>query len=185
MSTSRNSLQQFRLAADLCRKNELVMPAVAMIYSSIDTMAWLSCPATQMDVKKDDFISWADRYLLPDSGLTCTALELYSARCGVLHTMTPESNIVRTAGARKVLYGWGNHDARLLDGFGEHVGEPCVGVDVDALIRAFDAAVERFVDDTERDEDLKNRVEPRRRMVFAEWRLDDPKALYQQITQHE
>ena len=156
-----------------------------MIYSSIDTMAWFGCPATQTDVQRNDFIGWVDRYLLPDSGLTCTATELYSARCGVLHTMSPESKIVRSAQARKVLYGWGTHRAELLDGFGKYIGVACVGVDIDVLIKAFDTAVDRFIQDIERSSELRNRVEPRQRLVFAEWRPDEPEALHRKITQKE
>ena len=40
--------------------------------------------------------------------LTCTAEELYAARCGVLHTLTPNSELSEFKGVRKIAYAWGN-----------------------------------------------------------------------------
>jgi hypothetical protein len=60
-----------------------------------------------------------------------------------------------------------------------------VGVDIDVLIKAFDMAVDRFVQDLDGTSELRERVEPRLQLVFEEWRPDDPEALYRQITQQE
>lgn len=78
-------------------------------------MGWLACPAKQQIGTRADFIAWAEKYLLPESGLDCTALELYAARCGALHTMSPESQLAREGKARRVLYAWGTHDAKKLE----------------------------------------------------------------------
>ena len=87
----------------------LVIPTLALLYSGIDTMAWLGLPDNQEDVTPEDFIQWADRYLFPDSGIPCTALDLYSSRCGIVHSMTAESRIIRQGIAKGVYYARGNH----------------------------------------------------------------------------
>lgn len=69
-------------------------PALILTFVTIDSMAWLDRAAGE-DVTKPDFISWVDRYLLPDNNLPCTGEELYSARCGMLHSLTADSRLQR------------------------------------------------------------------------------------------
>ncbi len=45
-----------------------------------------------------------NKYLLLDPELTCTSVELYSARCGLLHCNTAESDISRSGKARCLIY---------------------------------------------------------------------------------
>ena len=53
----------------LCYENELQTQSLILIYSTIDILAWLSLPEGCQKVKKDDFVHWAESYLLPGSGL--------------------------------------------------------------------------------------------------------------------
>jgi len=82
-------------AIDTCLKNELQLPGLILLYTGIDSMAWLNRPKLQPDVRRNDFIYWVNRYLLPDSGLACEALDLYAARCALVHSYTSESSLTR------------------------------------------------------------------------------------------
>jgi hypothetical protein len=46
-------------------------------------------------------------WMLKNGKLKCTAEELYAARCGVLHSLTPYSTLSEKKGVRKIVYAWG------------------------------------------------------------------------------
>jgi len=67
-------------AIETCIANKFTLPALILMYSAIDTMAWLNRDEEHEDVTRSDFILWVETFLLPDSGLSCTAIDLYAAR---------------------------------------------------------------------------------------------------------
>jgi len=162
-----NALQELIIAIDLCFEKGLVAPTLALLYSGIDAMAWLGLPDDLEDVTGDDFIRWTDRYLLPNSGIPCTALDLYSSRCGIVHSMTAESRAIRRGAAKRIFFAWGNQRAddmqQILDGIGQSVS----AVQVDAMVKAFQIAVGRFVEASEHDPELNRRVEARHDKIFT------------------
>jgi len=157
----KNAIQQLITAINLCFEHGLIGPTLVLLYSGIDTMAWLGLPENQHDVTGNDFIEWTERYLLPDSGIPCNALDLYSSRCGIVHSMSAESRAIRKGNATKLFYAWGNHRAEDLQIMIDHVGERAVAVQVDELIRAFQNAVDRYVKASEQDPALNSRVNER------------------------
>jgi predicted DNA-binding protein (MmcQ/YjbR family) len=120
-------------------------PTLILIYSGIDAMAWLDRPAGQADVHGPDFQRWVDEYLLPDSGLTCTAADLYGARCGMLHSHTGESRKHRELQVKKVFYHrvWKDKPVALIQlKMNEKFLPP--SVNLDQLAWAFHQAITRF-----------------------------------------
>jgi hypothetical protein len=154
-------------AIELCWESRLYGPVLVLMYSTIDAVAWLSCPLGQPEVKRSDFVGWVDRYLIPDSGLQCTATELYAARCGVLHSLTPDSGISRKGDARQIYYAVGPDRARVLQYAIDNSSEPIVAVQLDLLLRASRHAFTRFFESAATDEDLTRRIESRRSRIFA------------------
>jgi len=87
-----------------------IIPCLVLVYSGIDVVASLE-PSQGIGVG-DRFKKWVDRYML--SYLTnCTAADLYGARCAVVHTFTPDSDLSRGGRARVVAYAFGS--AKLSD----------------------------------------------------------------------
>jgi hypothetical protein len=166
-----NAVQQLIIAVDFCFEKRLIAPTLALLYSGIDTMAWLGLPDNQQDVTGEDFVQWVDRYLLPDSGVPCTAVDLYSSRCGIVHSMTGESRAIRRGAARRVFYAWGNHRAEDLQKILDRIGQPILAVQVDTLVRAFHTATDRFVTASEQDPELNRRVGSRLGKVFTDMQL--------------
>lgn len=162
-----NAIKEFRVAIDLCLKAQLTTPTLVLTFCSIDTMAWLGLPDNRADVTRADFIEWVNRYLLPDSGIACTAEDLYSARCGIVHTMTAESRMIREGDARRIVYAWGNKEARDLQDFLDQLGEPSVALHAETLINAFDVALDRFVNASEQDPELNRRINSRLDKIFT------------------
>jgi hypothetical protein len=166
-----NALQQLMIAIELCCKERLIGPTLALLYSGIDTMAWLGLPDDQEDVTGPDFIDWASRYLLPESGIPCSASDLYSSRCGIVHSMTAESRAIRQGNAKRIYYAWGNHRAEDLQQILDRIGRPVLALQVETLVRAFQVAVDRFVDASEHDPALNRRIDPRLDKIFGSMEL--------------
>ena len=84
------------------------MPALILIYSGIDIFASIGRPADQAHTTIKDYIDWCDSYLIPQGKLSCSGVDLYAARCGVVHTYTMESSLSKEGKAREIVYAWGN-----------------------------------------------------------------------------
>ena len=98
------NIYELRKAPHVCLQNEYLLSAVKLIYSGIDNLAWLTRDHDRPKVQRKDFVDFINKYLLPDPELTCTSAELYSARCGLLHCNTAESDISRSGKARCLIY---------------------------------------------------------------------------------
>lgn len=133
-------------AIDLCMDQGLRMPALILIYSAIDFLAWLARPKVKDDVDRKQFIAWADRYIVAAGFSQCSATDLYSARCAHLHGNNFESSMTRKGEALAVLYAWGNADPTVLLAATKLIPKPKVRVvHVETLIAAVKAASENFM----------------------------------------
>ena len=94
---------QLFAAIDQCIALRLRMPALILFYSTIDVASWLDSDATEVKVR---FTAWVDKYVLPNTGLKCTALDLYGARCGVVHNFSADSDLSKAGKARPLGYAW-------------------------------------------------------------------------------
>jgi len=100
-----NNMMLLTSGIEACIKKKATIPALVLIYSAIDTTGWLD--STEMFSSRNDFIRWVDNYLLKAKPLKCTAIDLYAARCGLLHTFTPDSQLSSSGKARVICYAWG------------------------------------------------------------------------------
>lgn len=93
-------------ATDDCLKNNMNMPALILIYTAIDSASWIASDDPNEAVGTR-FQNWVNKWMLKSKRLKCSAEELYAARCGVLHTLTPNSKLSENKGVRKIAYAWG------------------------------------------------------------------------------
>lgn len=93
-------------AIDYCISEKLIMPALILIYSAIDSASWISSDNENQSVN-ERFQNWVNTWMLQNYPLPCTAIELYAARCGILHTLTPDSDLSEKKGIRRISYAWG------------------------------------------------------------------------------
>lgn len=131
----RNTYALLESIDSLLEKRHL-MPCLALIYAGIDVMA--SIERQPGEHVKESFVRWVEQYMFPARQLRCTALELYAARCGILHTFTVESDLSRRGHARTILYAWGTANTALLDAATaklQRTGH--VSLHIDDLIHAF------------------------------------------------
>jgi hypothetical protein len=159
-------------AIDILSENNLISPTLVLIYSTIDAAAWLDVRGDR-DVKARDFITWVNSYLLPNSGLACTAEELYGARCGLLHSMTGESRLSRQRGVRFISYAHGDQSAEAFNKAAAATGHSgsTTCVHLDALQRALVNGVSTFLDEAATDKTSARwrNIEARAAKYFYQW----------------
>jgi hypothetical protein len=125
-------------------KNKKYRSAVMLILTGIDTMAYLSMPANKKTQDCHDFIEWADRYILFGGKEKPTGLELYIARCIILHSYSDYSSIMGLGDCRKIEYtDQSNQD---VINYRPEESDKIVKVSVRALSDAFFNGVDRFFD---------------------------------------
>jgi hypothetical protein len=143
---------------EACIKSECLVSAIALIYASIDSLSALTRPINQEDTTAKEFKDWVNKYLLPQGILTCTAEELYGARCGVLHTQSPDSRIQRQGSGvvKRLIYCWQSGPPADAQ---KSLPQDATTVIVEDLFEGFKIAVERFLAAIEADPGLSNRVD--------------------------
>jgi hypothetical protein len=154
-----NKVKKMLAASKLCFDNEFWEAGLILLFSCIDSMAWLWRDPAHPDVTGSDFMGWVDRYMLPSKYLGTNAVDLYGARCGLLHSMTGESKKHRQQNARKLFYTRRIDDQeRVLIQLRMNEPQMPIFVNVDALHAALCDALNKFVQELDSDDALLDRV---------------------------
>lgn len=161
------SLIQLFTSIDSCIERKVQLPTLILIYAGIDSIAWLGAedPAGPVGER---FTTWIDRYLLAAKPLACSAADLYSARCGILHTLTADSKLISKGRAKHLAYAWGNANARDLQRVLDqtHPGE-CVVVHISELAEALRLGTARMFEEADRDTALAQRLVEQGKRYFV------------------
>jgi hypothetical protein len=95
-------------AVKCCFDSGLPEASLTLLYSGIDTLGLLAAPPDVSDATRATFIDWCEKYLVTllksIDGKSLMALDLYAARCGVLHTSRSVSRLGREGVAHEVCY---------------------------------------------------------------------------------
>ena len=81
---------------------KLESQALSILYMAIDRAAWVISEKEEID--RNDFIAWAQKFLIADNEVDFSGLDLWAARCGLLHTGAAESRDYRKNGANLIYY---------------------------------------------------------------------------------
>ena len=76
--------------------------ALILLFAGIDILGALD--TADGEATKLSFINWADKYMAPQAKLGCSSLELYSARCGVLHALSAQTRLAAQGSARQFVF---------------------------------------------------------------------------------
>jgi len=149
----RTYIQMFS-GIQLCIENNLLFPSISLIYSTIDSFAWIAYGDISV---RERFVRWVDEFMYTKKKLDPKAIDLYSARCAILHTLTPNSDLSNQYKAKIVAYTWGNADVSLGNKAVEIMNnETIVFVHVNDLFDALTLGVENFINsDSFGDESLQ------------------------------
>jgi hypothetical protein len=138
--------------------NDCFGPAVILILSGIDAMAYISMPASQEDVTKNDFVRWADRYIKFPCSEQLSGWDLYGARCAMLHSYGAVSDLSRKGKCRQVGY----MDKSVPEVcFNPSISKDLVLVSIPALADAFFSGIDKFLVDLFADEGKRPIAEQR------------------------
>lgn len=159
-STLETQAQHLLSSINLCFKSQFITPSLLLIYATIDIMAWLDRDKNHQDVQRSDFIKWVETYLLPNSQLSCTAIDLYAARCSLIHSYSAESRLSRESKASEIFYAWGASDEQDLQQLIDLEGSrDAKAVQVENLLAALKQGVEQFIANTRHDQMVIDRAE--------------------------
>ncbi|MGE6992670.1 hypothetical protein [Stutzerimonas zhaodongensis] len=161
-----NSYLQTLQAIEYCENNHLQTPALVMLYSAIDSVSWLSSSNPKASGKA--FKAWVSEWMLKDPRIKCTAEELYAARCGLVHTLTPTSSLTQR-GIRKVAYAWGSASSQRLEELIDSVdaASELVAVHLSDLIQVFRNGMADYLEYVSEDSQRKEAFEAKCREHFA------------------
>jgi hypothetical protein len=150
-------------AAERCIELRQFLPALVLIYSHIDTLAWAGSTKETRNVRRN-FETWVSRWLIPELSVdspSLTATDLYAARCGVLHSLTSKSDLSSAGEAKEVCYAWGNAKASILDSALSTTvfSGKLVTVHVEALLNGLREAIAKFIEAADTDPSLRTNLE--------------------------
>lgn len=137
-------------AIDLCMSKKLITPSLILLYSGMDILGWLEYGDSLKSGQR--FRKWVDCYILPLPGSSCDATDLYGARCGLIHTFTPDSDLSKKNKARKIYYAWGTSEIDALNKI-ITLGnmKECIALKIEVLIEAFKDGIQSFLVDLKKD----------------------------------
>jgi len=123
-------------------ENKSYAATVILVLSGIDTMAFLNMPKNQQEVKQKDFVEWADKYIKFPCKEQLTGMDLYGARCGMLHQYGTGSNLSRQGKCRRIAY----VDESIPEvSYNSEVSKKVVVVSIKALVDAFFRGIDKFL----------------------------------------
>ena len=155
-------------AIEICLKNHFRMPALILIYSGIDIFASLGRPADKDKTTRKDYIRWCDNYLIPQGKVSCSALDLYAARCGVVHTYSMESSLSEEGKANEIVYAWGNRKPEDLQEVIDKVGFTQRVVHIETFAQAFREGASKFLAELDGDSEKADLVVSRAGKLFKD-----------------
>ena len=112
MNNFERNIQQMFDGIDLCLKQKLQFPTLALIYTIIDNFAYTAYGDISVEKR---YKKWIIEYMFKEKKLNVTPMDLYSARCAIIHTLTPNSRKSNDKQAFVIVYTWGNKDVEILE----------------------------------------------------------------------
>jgi len=161
------NLLEMQSGIEACLVKKAHLPTLVLLYSAIDVAAWLSNDDPTAKVGKR-FMAWVDEYLLKAKPFHCTSADIYGARCGLVHKLTPDSDMSDQGKARQVCYAWGSRNAGELQALTVHAGmaDQYVFVQVEELYEAWQLGVGLLGQEMDRDPAREARILARSAKFF-------------------
>lgn len=128
-----------------CFKSGYIEESLILLYSTIDSISWLYSNETNIDNRKPrhDFMKFSEEYYLPYlTGYDISAMELYLARCSVVHT---SSSLAKKQNQnRQFQYSTSENNRKVQDNISKLVCNTCISVNIKDLILALKFSAEKF-----------------------------------------
>ena len=168
--TITRNLMDHAVSVRLCIDNGLILPALTLIYTGTDLAASLARPLGQPKVTRSDFIRWAETYMECRQRLGVEGIDLYGARCGIVHTYTPDSDLYREGKAKRIMYSWGDQEPQSATSLVRGLGYSEIFIKVEVLFEVFCIGLDKFAEAIATDKELEARVLSPAGQLFAHYR---------------
>ena len=162
MSLKQNLVEHLDAIED-CLQKRRILSCLCLLYSGIDVIASLETGKST----KSTFLRWVEGNMLKARPMPCTALELYAARCGILHTFTADSDLSRKQGVCRIIYAWGNARNEDLSKVVKALGGAEVAIHVRELIDSFAAGLLLYLEGVVQNPDRLRRIEKSTDLWFS------------------
>lgn len=161
------NLRELFAAIDICHANGMTIPTAALIYVAIDTLGWMKYGAIEKSSRKR-FTQWSEEYINGFFDESCSAVDLYSARCATLHSISAESSLSSSGQARQVLYASGKNSESIPAISNEslsRINTTCIYID--ALIKELKAGASLFFEQSKSCERSMESIDQARKKQFV------------------
>ena len=132
----------------LLYENRLYGQVLVLIYSFIDSAGLLDAPSSQSRATGESFKNWVKKYITSDPQTNFNEVDLWSARCAVLHTFTSQSDLSNSGNAKELHYFSGPNDSSEAQAFISQIKTmQHIPVHIDGLYQTLLKAIEKFAPD--------------------------------------
>jgi hypothetical protein len=129
--------------------------ALVLTYSTIDILGSLLRPDSTQDAKRPDFQKWVTTFMLPRSTIGVSAIDLWAARCGLLHCLSPYSNLSRSGKAKEIAYASTPEMADTARAAAKADGLDVIVVLVSDFLKTFAIGAQRFAVAVDQDPEVE------------------------------
>jgi hypothetical protein len=152
---------------DKSLKENKIITSLILLYSAIDSFSNLANRTNSSG--RQIFIKWVDKWMLNDTLENVAGIDLYAARCGILHGFISESDLSNKDKAKQILYSYGEAPPEIPNKAikSSDQEERYVGVKVEDLFESFRSGFRNCYEQIERDNDWKSSFEQKARKYFV------------------
>jgi len=152
---------------ELCLNAKFQISSLVLLYSGIDIVAWLNRPASKERATRKDFVIWVDDFLLPDPNIKCEAIDLYAARCAVVHSYSFSSKLSTEGKAKEIYYSWGKANIKSLQNdIDRRSKKIAVAIHINDFLKTFKEGIEKFKLSIKSDKEKEKIICDRARKYF-------------------
>ncbi|MFB0946739.1 MAG: hypothetical protein QMB24_11435 [Spirosomataceae bacterium] len=148
-----------------CIKDRRIITSLILLYSAIDSFSAL----VETDGKKGRkvFEGWVRKWMLAKYPLNCNEVDIYSARCGLLHVQTPESDLSQKKEAKELHYCYGEADTKILQIAIDRNEINAVAIKIEDLVYSFRNGMADCLNDIYQDEQWQKSVKVKSEKFFV------------------
>ena len=113
-------------------------------------------------------MNWVKNWMLTSYPLPCNEMDLYSARCGLLHLQNSDSNLIKESKAKRLMYCWGNAESYVLQFALDTIGKEAIAIKIEDILNSFKLAMENCLIAIYTDKEWKEMFESKCSRLFVD-----------------
>ncbi len=159
-------------AIEMCIEKRFISSALTLIYSGIDNLAYLNTRDNKN--VKPRYLEWINAYMDVSSKLNCKPIDLYAARCGIVHTNTPDSDLSYKKEAVQVVYSYGTLSKEELQLCVDRAQkkDKIIVIQIEELFEEYKKGIANFFKELEKNPKKSELVKMRAERRFITMKID-------------